>query len=98
MLTSILVALLITALTGAGSYWLSNKFWSSSAANKTNGDFGTPRGGFLSILGGAIIGMYVLVYVGKYWVVAEHMGAAMIAVLLVGAVAGFIPLFRRPRK
>jgi UDP-N-acetylmuramyl pentapeptide phosphotransferase/UDP-N-acetylglucosamine-1-phosphate transferase len=98
MFISVLAALAIVAATGWFSYWLSNKFWSSSAANNTNGDFGTPRGGFLSILGGAILGVVVLAYVGKYFIVEAVMGPAFIGVLLVGTVAGFIPLFRRPRK
>lgn len=100
MFPSILAGLGFLALSIVISYKLSAYFWKTDhSRTNTTGDFGTPRGGFLATLGGTVISLYLLVYLGKYVIDASIFGYVLGACMIASAIAGFVPLFRtRPNK
>lgn len=95
MLNIVLVVLLAVALSGGSGYFLSFRFWRTdySKTNKS-GDFGSPRGGFIAMLAGALIGMMFFAYVGKLIFPAETIGPALIASMISGFLGGILGLFR----
>lgn len=98
MLNTILVCLLAVAISGGISAYATHRFWRSNyAATNKSGDFGSPRGGFIVIMLGSLVGMYFFAYAGKYLFPAETIGPAMITSMISGAVAGCVTLFKTPR-
>ncbi len=100
MFTSILAGLGFLALSIVISYKLSAFFWKTDhSRTNTTGDFGTPRGGFLATLGGTVISLYLVGYLGKYVIDASIFSYVLGACLISSAIAGFVPLFTSiPKK
>lgn len=102
MITTVLAVVVAAALSGALGYVISNKFWSSdySRTNKT-GDFGGPRGGVFAMLGGTLLSMMFVAYVGPLFIPAALSGTVLITVMIAGFVGGLLPmilpLFRSPK-
>ena len=95
MIATILICLLGAAIAGGSGYVISRNFWRTQyAAQNTSGDFGTPRGGFIAVMAGALIGMLFFSLIGSRIFPAASIGPAMITTMIVGAVAGFVGLTR----
>lgn len=95
----IILAILTVAITCAAAYWLSSKFWGTdySRTNKS-GDFGSPRGGVFATMGGVLLGLVLSFHVLPLLVSDQQIiQYTAIGSMVLGAVAGFIPLFRRKR-
>ncbi|MBY0548656.1 MAG: hypothetical protein K2W95_15400 [Candidatus Obscuribacterales bacterium] len=88
-MSTILVCLLATAISGGGGYWISRKFWGSGhAATNTQGDFGGARGSAFATLGGALLGMALFGVLGKYIFPADTIGPGLITSMITGFIGG----------
>ncbi len=96
MTSSILFAVLLVAISAGGAYFISNWFWSTeySRTNKS-GDGGGPFGGVWASASGMLIALVLGFHVFKYVIEPDILGPATITAMVLGVVAGFIPLFRR---
>lgn len=98
MVNILLVCALAAVISGGISALATHRFWRSQyAATNKSGDFGTPRGGFIVIMLGSIVGMYVFGYLGPYVFPAAAIAPAMLTSMVSGALAGMITLMRTPR-
>ena len=95
MLSPILVYIIVALIAGVGGFYISYRFNKSAyAATNRSGDFGTPRGGFFALLGGALIAM-LFVNIG-YQFGFIPTGAGSIAFMLaigLGAASGIAGMF-----
>ena len=95
MLISILCGLSFVAVSVLISYKLSAFFWKTDySKTDTSGDYGTPRGGILATLGGTLISMYLVAFLGKYVIDASIIGYVFIACMVTSVIAGFTPPIR----
>ncbi len=94
---NILIAIAVVAITCGAAYWISNKFWSTNySRTNTSGDFGSPRGGVFASASGLLIGLLLSFHVMPLLVADQTLvGHTAIASMILGSIAGFIPLFRR---
>ena len=91
--TTILICLVIAAISGGSGFYISTKFNSSNhARTDKSGDFGTPRGSFIALMSGLIIGM-TLTSALSHYIPGDWVGPAFITATIVGGIAGMIPLF-----
>lgn len=91
--TTVLVCLLVAAIAGGSGFFISNKFnGSQHGRTDKSGDFGTPRGGFLALFSGAVIGVWAVVAL-SYFVPAETVEAAYIVAAIAGCAGGAWGLF-----
>lgn len=95
MITTILVCLFAAVLSGGISAYATHRFWQRNCCARS--DFGAPRGGFIVVLLGSLVGMYFFVYLGKYIFPAETISPAVLTSMISGAVGGFVTLFLTPR-
>ncbi|MBS1999440.1 MAG: hypothetical protein JSS86_24100 [Cyanobacteria bacterium SZAS LIN-2] len=99
MLATILVSVLVAAISGGSGYYISGRFWKSAYASKnTSGDFGSPRGGVFASMSGVLIGLLFMRFIGQYIFTADVAGPAFIVAIVAGAIGGFIPLIRSKKS
>lgn len=95
MLSPILVYIIVALIAGVGSFFISYRFNKSAyAATNRSGDFGTPRGGFFALLGGALIAM-LFVNLGFQFgfIPSEAGGTAFMLAIGLGAASGVTGMF-----
>jgi hypothetical protein len=93
----IVIAIAVVAITCGAAYFISNKFWSTNySRTNTSGDFGSPRGGVFASASGMLIGLLLSFHVMPLLVHNPSLvGNTAIASIILGTIAGFIPLFRK---
>ncbi len=96
MLATIIFSVLAAAIAGSSGYYISFRFNRSNyAATNKSGDFGAPRGGFIALFSGILIGMLLVNLAGHLPIFpAKAIGPAFIVSMIVGAVAGVVGMFR----
>lgn len=105
MLSTILVGLIAALISGGSGYYISYKFNTSAhAANDTSGDFGAPRGGFIALMSGMLIGMLLFSLGGQIGLLpGDVVGLGLIVSMIsgfLGGIAGLIHAVKsvRPKK
>lgn len=86
----ICVAVLAAAISGLSGYHISRYFHSTNhGKSDTRGDFGAPRGGFLAVLSGALVGTLFFRLFGTLILPEGTEAIAFVVCMIVGCIAGF---------
>lgn len=96
--STILVALLAFAASGAISFFVNKAFWSTNHAKTDRSSAGAPMGGFFALMSGALLGMMFFAYAGPLFLQPAEIEAGMIASMVGAPVFGFVSLFRSKRN
>lgn len=93
------LSLLAALVAGVSGFFIAFKFHASSLAKDTSGDFGAPRGAFLAMFSGILLGMAFTSLLGELsFFGPEAVSVALVVAALVGAVAGVAGVYRGLKK